>query len=59
MGKGHEGLSQIKSILRALLAALTTLSSILRLVLKAFPRSIVVDTFGTVSVLGGLMGERV
>ncbi len=47
------------SILRALLAALTTLSSTLSLVFKTIPRSLVVVTVGMVWVLGGLWDGRV
>ncbi len=42
------------SILWALLAALTTLSSALILVFKTIPRSLVVETAGRAWVLGGL-----
>ncbi len=44
----------LNSILRALLATLTTLSSALLLVFKTIPRSLVVETVGIVWVLGGL-----
>ncbi len=42
-------------MLRALLAALTTLSSVLCLVFKIIPRSFVVETFGNDWVLLSLM----
>ncbi len=47
------------SILRALLAAPTTLSSALSLVFKTIPRSLVVVPVGMVWVLGGLWDGRV
>ncbi len=52
-GKGREGSLQVKTILWALLAALTTLSSALSLVFKTIPRSLVVETVGMVWVLVG------
>ncbi len=44
---------------RALLAALTTLSSALSMVFKTIPRSLVAETAGGVWVLGGLEDGRV
>ncbi len=46
------------SILRALLAALTALSSPLSLVFKTIPRSYVVQAYGIVWVWGGLWDGR-
>ncbi len=57
-GKGSKGFRQ-NSILRAVLAALTTLALALRLVYMITPKSLVVDTFGIVRVLGGLWDGRV
>ncbi len=53
-GKGYEGSFQVNNSLRALLAALTTLSSALSLVFKKMPRPLVLEAFGVVWVLGGL-----
>ncbi len=64
-GKGHLGRKilgvraakdrfRYNNILRALLAALMTLSSALSLVFKTIPRSLVVFTVGMVWALGGL-----
>ncbi len=47
------------SILRALLAALTTFSSALSLVFKTIPRSLVVETVSIIWVLGRLWDGRV
>ncbi len=47
------------NIPRALLAALTTLSTALSLVFKTIPRSLVVETVGRVWMLGGLEDGRV
>ncbi len=52
-------LFQCLCILRALLTALTTLSSALALVFKTIPISLVVETFGMVWELGELWDERV
>ncbi len=57
-GKGGKGSFQVKSIPRALLAALTTLSSALSLVFKTIAKSLVVETVGRVWVLGGLEDGR-
>ncbi len=53
-GKGRKGSFQENSIPRALLAALTTLSSALSVVFKTIPKFLVVETVGMVWVLGGL-----
>ncbi len=57
--KGREGSFQVEQHLRALLAALPTLSSARGLVFKTIPRFLVVVTVGMVWVLDGLWEGRV
>ncbi len=58
-GKVHEDHFMLNSILRDLLAAVTTLSSALSLVFRTIPRYLVVVTVGMVKVLRGLWDGRV